>query len=183
MITTSGAVLVYRPEIQRWLNSDAYAASGGPASISMEQAQQIVAQAHPDFVPTTVIAEHGVLRVTDFTNSYTVDPATGALLGEVGEMPTWLGFTENLHECLLTCEDYPGYVEALVTPVPGTGWLGFEDEPVSVGGLIIGIFGILLLFLALSGSGCGGRGGVGSRRRSRCAAARGGSPGTPICTR
>src|SRR4029077_2786641 len=41
--------------------------------------------------------------------------------------------------------------EALVTPVPGTGWLGFEDEPVSVGGMIIGIFGILLVFLALSG--------------------------------
>ena len=65
-------------------------------------------------MPTTVIAEHGVLRVTDFEQSYTVDPATGAMLGEVGEMPTWLGWTENLHECMLTCEDYPGYLEALV---------------------------------------------------------------------
>jgi hypothetical protein len=35
--------------------------------------------------------------------------------------------------------------------VPGTGWLGFEDEPVTWGGLILGLTGLVLLFLALSG--------------------------------
>lgn len=95
--------------------------------MSMQQAQEAVAAVHPEFVPTTVIAEHGVLRVTDFELSYTV---------------------ENLHMCLLSCEDYPGYLEA---PVPGTAWLGHEGEPVTVGGLILGVFGVLLLFLAGSG--------------------------------
>ena len=113
-----------------------------PAVVSMQQAQEAVAAVHPEFVPTTVIAEHGVLRVTDFELSYTVDPARrGARRGRGADLAGW---TENLHMCLLSCEDYPGYLEA---PVPGTAWLGHEGEPVTVGGLILGVFGVLLLFL------------------------------------
>ncbi len=151
VITTSGAILLYTPEIQRWLNSDAYAASGGPTVVSFQQAADTVAARYPDLVPQAVIAEHGVLRVTDFTSSVTVDPATGAVLGEVHEMPSWWGWLENLHECGFTCDDYPGYIPALNAEVPGTGWLGFEDTPVTVGGLILGLAGLLLLFLAVSG--------------------------------
>ncbi|MFN8199456.1 MAG: PepSY-associated TM helix domain-containing protein [Nakamurella multipartita] len=151
LITTSGAILVYAPEIQRWLNSEAYTAAGGPATVTLGQAQATVAQAHPDFAPTAVIAENGVLRVTDFERSFTVDPATGALLGEVAPEPTWLAWTANLHECLLTCENEPGYVEALTAEVPGTGWLGYEGAPITVGALILGLLGLVLLFLAVSG--------------------------------
>lgn len=151
LITISGAILVYAPEIQRWLNSEAYTAAGGPATVTLGQAQATVAQAHPDFAPTAVIAENGVLRVTDFERSFTVDPATGALLGEVAPEPTWLAWTANLHECLLTCENEPGYVEALTAEVPGTGWLGYEGAPITVGALILGLLGLVLLFLAVSG--------------------------------
>lgn len=151
VITTSGAILVYLPEIQRWLNADAYASSGGPATVSLGQAYATVTAAHPDFEPTTVIAENGVLRVTDFERSFTVDPATGALLGEVAPDPTWLAWTANLHECLLTCEDEPGYLEVLTAEVPGSGWLGYEGAPITVGALILGLLGLVLLFLAVSG--------------------------------
>ncbi len=151
VITTSGAILVYRPEIHRWLNADAYAAAGGPAMVSLGQAQAVVAAAHPDFVPTAVLAENGVLRVTDFEQSFTVDPASGALLGEVAPLPTWLGWTENLHECFLSCDNRPGYIEWLVAEVPGSGWLGYEGAPITVGALILGVFGLVLLFLAVSG--------------------------------
>ena len=52
---------------------------------------------------------------------------------------------------MLTCEEYVGYQAWLVEPVPGTSSLGFEGEPLSWGGLILGITGLLLLFLSLSG--------------------------------
>lgn len=119
--------------------------------VSLGEAQAVVAAAHPDFVPTAVLAENGVLRVTDFEQSFTVDPATGALLGEVAPLPTWLGGTENLHECFLSCDNRPGYIEWLAAEVPGSGWLGYEGAPITVGALILGVFGLILLFLAVSG--------------------------------
>jgi uncharacterized iron-regulated membrane protein len=36
-------------------------------------------------------------------------------------------------------------------PVPATKWLGFDNTAVTWGGLILGIGGLLLVFLALSG--------------------------------
>ena len=151
VITTSGAVLVYRPEIHRWLNDQAYAASGGPATVSPGQAHDLVVAAYPDVVPDSVIAENGVLRVADADRSFTVDPATGAVLGEVMAEPTWLAWTQNLHECFLTCPSLPGYAEILAAEVPGTGWLGHEGNPVTVGSLVLGVMGLVLLFLAVSG--------------------------------
>lgn len=151
-ITTSGAILVYRPEIDRWLNAPAYAAAAaGPVTVSPGRAQATVAAADPEFEPSAVIAENGVLRVTDFDRSFTVDPVTGVLLGEVAPEPTWLGWTENLHECFLTCDNRPGYLAALAAEVPGTGWLGHEGAPITVGALILGGLGLVLLFLAVSG--------------------------------
>lgn len=150
-VTTSGAILLWNPELERWSNSDAYAASGGPATVGFEQAVHAVTDRYPDVVPDTVIAEHGVLRVVSGTSSVTVDPATGAVLGEVHELPTWWRWLENFHECLLTCDNMPGYLPWLNAPVPGTSWLAHNGEPVSVGLLLLGGSGILLLFLTVSG--------------------------------
>lgn len=150
VICTSGAILLYRPELQRSLDHTAYSPSGGPARITMQQAMAAVVQAHPDFEAAAVVREHGVLRVTDYTTSWTVDPSTGAVLGHVGTEPSWLGFLDNLHECLLTCEGMPGYVSLLAKPLPDTGWLG-ADGAITAGGLVIGALGLLLLFLSLTG--------------------------------
>ena len=57
----------------------------------------------------------------------------------------------NIHLCGLTCPEYVGYQSWLNNPVPGTKWLGFENTAPTWGGLILGITGALLLFLALSG--------------------------------
>jgi uncharacterized iron-regulated membrane protein len=151
VLTTSGSILLFRPELVRWLNADAYSPSGGAPAVSLAEAFQTGAAAIEGFEPSTVMLEHGVLRVTDFEQSVTVDPATGAVLGQVDELPAWLDFTQNLHVCLLSCEGQAGFVPALVAPVPGTGWLGFEGEPVTVGGLVLGLLGLVLLFLAASG--------------------------------
>ena len=57
----------------------------------------------------------------------------------------------NIHVCGLTCPEYVGYQSWLNNRVPGTEWLGFDSARVTWGGLILGITGLLLLFLALSG--------------------------------
>lgn len=150
-ITTSGAILLYRPEIQRSLNSDAYDTSGEPATISLTEAREIVLDAHPDFAGSSIWAEHGVYRVTDYETSWTVDPGTGEILGHVGEAPGWLLFMDNLHLCFLSCEEYPGYVPWLVEEVPGTGWLGFDGIDVTWGGLALGVLGLILVYLCLTG--------------------------------
>jgi uncharacterized iron-regulated membrane protein len=150
-ITTSGAILVYRPEIQRALHTDAYAVSGKNPAISLSDARRTVQEAHPKFEATSVWAEHGVYRVTDYTTSYTVDPGTGEILGHVGKTPSWLTFLDNLHECFFSCEDYPGYVSWLNKPIPGTAWLGHEDAKLTGGALVLGVFGVLLLYLCITG--------------------------------
>jgi len=150
-ITTSGAILLYRPEIERLQDGAAYDVSGKAPTISLVQARQAVLDEHPSFDATSVWAEHGVYRVTDYETSWTVDPGTGEVLGHVGESPGWLQFTDNLHECLLSCEDYPGTISALVEEVPGTAWLGFDGAKVTWGGLALGVLAVLLLYLSITG--------------------------------
>jgi uncharacterized iron-regulated membrane protein len=150
-ITTSGAVLLYRPEIQRSLHQDAYATSGRSPAISLLEARRVVLGAHPTFKANSVWAEHGVFRVTDYTTSYTVDPGTGEILGRVGKSPTWLGVLDNLHECFFTCEERPWHVKVLSKEIPGTAWLGHDDARLTGGALVLGSFGFLLLYLCLTG--------------------------------
>lgn len=151
VITMSGALLVYRPEIQRALHQDAYETSGRPATTSLTQARQTVLDAHPRFPGNSVWAEHGVYRVTDYETSWTVDPGTGKILGHIGETPAWLRLMVNVHECFLSCEGSPGYVGLLAKEVPGTTWLGSDDTRVTYGGLVLGVFGLVLLYLSLTG--------------------------------
>ncbi len=151
LITTSGSLLLYRPELQRVLNHDAYAASGGPARVSMQQAWDTVSAAHPKFTANSVVLEHGVFKVTDYTTAWTVDPATGQILGHIGQAPTWIGFLDNLHECGLSCDTLPGYLKALNSTVPYTAWLADDAPGITWGSLGLGVLGVLLLFLSLSG--------------------------------
>lgn len=150
-ITTSGSVLLYRPQIQQLLDREAYAATSGPARTSLLKARDAVLAAHPDADGLSTIAAHGVIRVSDGEGGWTVDPATGEVLGHVDPAPGWIEFLDNLHECFLTCEDHPGTIAWLAEPVPHTGWLGFEGEPVTGGGLVLGVLGMLLLYLSLTG--------------------------------
>ncbi len=153
LITTSGALLLYRPELAHVLNAAAYSPSGGPATVSFSRAFETVKEAHPDFAPTGVVAESGILKVhnADYEDFWTVDPSTGAILGHVEKTPTAIAWLDNLHECFLSCEGMPGFVSALNAEVPGTGWLGFDGSAVTYGSLVLGIFGLLLLYLSLTG--------------------------------
>jgi uncharacterized iron-regulated membrane protein len=150
-ITVSGAILLYRPEIERMQAGHAYDVSGKEATTSLVDAREAVLAAHPKFDATSVWAEHGVYLVTDYETGWTVDPGTGEVLGHVGGTPSWLKFLDNLHECFLSCEDQPGTVGFLVKEVPGTAWLGFEGAKVTWGGMVLGVFALILLYLSLTG--------------------------------
>lgn len=151
VITTSGAVLVYEPELNRWMNSDAYDVSGKPATTTLNQAKDTVLAAHPDFAATSVWFEHGVYRVTDDVTSWTVDPGTGEVLGHVGETPTWLKVMEQVHMCFFSCEEEPAFVGFMMNEIPGTAWLGHDDVKVTYGALVLGVFGLFLLYLSITG--------------------------------
>jgi uncharacterized iron-regulated membrane protein len=150
-ITVSGSILLYRPEIERMQASDAYDVSGKAPTTELVEARQTVLDAHPKFEASSVWAEHGVFLVTDYETGWTVDPGTGKILGHVGKSPTWLQWMDNLHECFLSCEDYPGTIGVLVKEVPGTAWLGFDGAKVTWGGLVLGVFALILLYLSLTG--------------------------------
>jgi uncharacterized iron-regulated membrane protein len=162
---TSGSLLVYRPEIERHLRSDAFVARGEFQGQNLEQSAQAVVAADPDFVVSGVNDDHGTHMVTndETGETVTVDGRTGELLDRYdteGHPPGWIGwtvaFSYNLHLCGLTCEGYPGYQAWLMKDVPWVGdALGFDEDgetlPVTWGGLILGVLALLLLFLALTG--------------------------------
>jgi len=153
VISTSGALLLYRPELVRLMNSEAYSPTGGSGGISFAQAFDTVKAAHPDFEPTGVVAESGILKVhnADYEDFWSVDPSTGEILGHIQQSPTWIAWLDNLHECLLSCEGEPGFVKVLAEEVPGTAWLGHDGSKVTYGALVLGVFGLLLLYLSLTG--------------------------------
>jgi uncharacterized iron-regulated membrane protein len=59
--------------------------------------------------------------------------------------------TQTRHHSQHHSEEYPGYQRWLAAQVPGSAWAGFEGEKVTWGGLLLGVMGLLLLFLAVSG--------------------------------
>lgn len=152
-ITTSGAILLYRPELQRVIDHGAYATSGGARTVTFQQAYEAVEAAHPAFDGVSVIAANGVLKVAnaDYDSFWTVDPHTGKVLGHIGDTPGWMKFLDNLHECFLSCEGYPGYLKVLAKELPGTKWLGYDDTNITYGNLVLGVFGLILLYLSLTG--------------------------------
>lgn len=155
VITTSGAILVYAPEIQRWTHPSVFTSHTSAHPTTFEAAIDTVAAAHPSFGAASVNVQGGIIQVSSNDASahpgfYGVDPGTGRITGYLDPDGGFMGLMVNLHECGLTCEGYTGYIAALTKPVPwvsthlisGTTW----------GGLILALMGVLLLFLAISGA-------------------------------
>jgi uncharacterized iron-regulated membrane protein len=153
LITTSGAVLLYRPELAHWMNSNAYSPTNGTEQVSFSQAIETVRDEHPRFELTGVVAENGILRVydADGEGSWSVDPSTGEILGYIGSTPGWVAFLANFHECFLSCEGEPGYLDVLSKEVPKTTWLGFDNTNVTWGALVLTVFALMLLYVSLTG--------------------------------
>jgi uncharacterized iron-regulated membrane protein len=158
VVTTTGIPLLYQQEITHAQYSAEYTPAG-PPKLSLAEALPIV-QAHDgNFRPQSLFKAHGVYVASNFETgrNVTVDPSNGKVLGDFnpehgsGFVAWTMSLMQNIHVCGLTCPEYAGYQSWLNNAIPGTGWLGFDGARVTWGGMILGITGILLLFLALSG--------------------------------
>jgi len=165
---TTGALLVYHPELDRHLRGDVFGAPRDQAASDQSMAASIDAATayDPEFEAHGVYDDKGTHVVQNYDNgeSITVDPRSGEVLGEFdslerpdGKIAWVLGLSYNVHLCGLTCEGYPGYAGWALEEVPFTEWAGFPSEegagntPLTWGGLLLGITALLLVFLALSG--------------------------------
>lgn len=164
--TTTGAILLYAPELRRHIHSQSLVTHEVDKSkaISLQDAMAVVKKDVPGFKPGYVYWERGTIVVvnTDYDTFKTVDPTAGTIIGgwkgeddHKGVLGWVIGASENIHLCALSCEDHPLYVSWLADEIPGSQWLGFEDDgteyKITWGGLILGVLAVMLLFLALSG--------------------------------
>lgn len=168
VITTSGAILLYKPEVFQWTHPDLFTSTPTSTPITMADAFTIADAHDPDLHAHDGYLAHGVYAIhgTDWSGpAVYIDAGTGAVNGVDSDAGGVMGFLDNLHECGLSCEDYPGYVAALnATPLgflAGTSfYTGDDGQPVplwqslsemTVGAFLLGMLGLLLLFLAVSG--------------------------------
>ena len=156
-ITTSGAILLYAGEWRQWTNGDVYSATQSANPVSIADALEIVEKEKPDFDPAYVNLYDGMYEVTSFDDHHepgmwVVDPGSGEITGFVNEQHGFMGLMVNIHDCALSCEGYAWYVPGLDNPVPwvSTHWESLVD--LTWGGLILAVFGILLVYLAITGA-------------------------------
>jgi uncharacterized iron-regulated membrane protein len=149
--TTSGAIVLFHTEYFRATHSTLYHHTSSGDLVSAQRAFSIVDQAHHGFHAAWVSADHGIYAVGDptYTKVYGVDPGSGQINGFANLVHGPMGFLVNLHDCALTCVGYTGYSSWLNQPVPslGIGWL----SGVVWGSVILGILGMLMILLAITG--------------------------------
>ncbi len=155
VVVLSGVALVYAPELDKLLAQDLYRSTPTENPIPPEQAVAVVREELPDFGPADVILNRGVYEVmnTDYLRQAHVDPGTGELLGVGSHDRGVIGFLRNLHMCGLACEGYTGFVPFLAKPVPffGSKVAFIGNEGLTWGGMILGLTGLILLLLCISG--------------------------------
>lgn len=151
IVVMSGVVVLLAPEIDQVTKPELYTSTPTETPVSMQTAIDNVNRAHPDWGGTTAIRNRGVLTVpdTDFLRYAHVDPGTGKVLGTRAPYNGIMGFFQNLHMCLLSCEGYSAYVPFLAHHI-GLKW-GFDGEELTVAGGLLALSGILLLFLCVTG--------------------------------
>jgi uncharacterized iron-regulated membrane protein len=151
VVVLSGVVVLFAPELDQVTKPELYRVTPTEHPVSFETALAAVNRAHPDFEATTVVRNRGIYDVwdKDFLRHAAVDPGTGRVLGTRNPTGGVIGFFLNLHECLLSCEGCTAYVP-LMAEHTGIPW-GFDDEQLTVAGLLLSVAGLALLFLSASG--------------------------------
>ncbi|MFI5614637.1 PepSY-associated TM helix domain-containing protein [Amycolatopsis sp. NPDC051903] len=149
--TTSGAILLYNADYFRATHGGFYRHTPSEHPVSLEQARDTVAAAHPEFTPAWVSSDGGVIAVGDpaYAVAYSVDPGTGHINGSAHLEEGVMGFLANVHDCGLTCESYPGYVSWLAKPVPSIGFAW--PAGTNWGLLLLVVLGLLMVVLAVTG--------------------------------
>ncbi|WP_018178840.1 PepSY-associated TM helix domain-containing protein [Jongsikchunia kroppenstedtii] len=154
IVCTSGAALVYAPEMMRALNGNLLHGTHSPQPVGFETAEHSVQSADPRFHPTQVSLKNDVYIVTGDQpasgEQYFVDAGTGKINGHANLYGGVIGFLVNLHDCGLTCQGYAGYQPWLARPsvIAHVPWFA----GMTWGAVILGGTGLLLLGLAVGGA-------------------------------
>ena len=143
-------VLLYAQEIDRVVHPDLHRSTPSENPITHAEAVGVIRREAPSsFEPHDVVKSHGVYLVyggeEDYRQAY-VDPGTGRFNGIGNPSQGVMGFLYNLHLCALSCKGYAGYLPVLEKPAHVLG-----NDELTVGGLILAVTGLLLLFLAATG--------------------------------
>ena len=148
-ITLSGTSLPYQAEIASSLSSSSYPRGAGPDKVSLPQAVATIESNHPGEPVLSATRSSDTIEVRTKRSAYAVRASTGAEIGRTAVAPVWSSVLDNLHRCLLSCEG-PGHVHWMSQEIPHTRWRG-EHQGLTVGGLVVGTSGVVLLVLVVSG--------------------------------
>lgn len=150
-ITTSGVPLLWGAELFRANNSGLYQPTMSGDPLTAGEALAVVKEAHPEFKPGGVINDDGMYLVSDSRLNliYGVDPGSGRITGSGHYYGGFQGFMENLHAFGLSSPAYPGYVPFMAETIPSFGIAQLEG--MTLGKAMVGILGLALVFLAVSG--------------------------------
>ena len=148
-ITLSGTSLPYQAEIASSLSSSSYPRGAGPDEVSLPQAVATIESNHPGEPVLSATRGSDTIEVRTKRSAYAVRASTGAEIGRTAIAPAWSSVLDNLHRCLLSCEG-PGHVRWMSQEIPHTRWWG-EHQGLTVGGLVVGTSGVVLLVLVVSG--------------------------------
>ena len=148
-ITLSGTALPYQAEIASSLSSSSYPRGAGPDEVSLPQAVATIESNHPGEPVLSATRGSDTIEVRTKRSAYAVRASTGAEIGRTAVAPAWSSVLDNLHRCLLSCEG-PGHVRWMSQEIPHTRWWG-EHQGLTVGGLVVGTSGVVLLVLVVSG--------------------------------
>ena len=151
VLMASGVPLLYGAETFRAQNPEVYQPTPSATPLTQQQALEVVQDAHPEFVAGNVIHDKGMYLVADprLNLIYGVDPGTGEITGSGRFYGGFQGFVENLHAFGLSSQRYPGYVPFMANQIPS---LGIDQlEGMTWGDSLVGIVGVVLVLLVLSG--------------------------------
>ena len=148
-ITLSGTALPYQAEIASSLSSSSYPRGAGPDKVSLPQAVATIESNHPGEPVLSATRGSDTIEVRTKRSAYAVRASTGAEIGRTAIAPAWSSVLDNLHRCLLSCEG-PGHIRWMSQEIPHTRWWG-EHQGLTVGGLVVGTSGVVLLVLVVSG--------------------------------
>lgn len=147
---TTGAVLLYHAEYFRATNSELYRHTPSNAPMSGVDAIRVVDRAHPAFGASWVATDGGVWVVGEpsYAKQWFVDPGSGHLNGLAHTDRGVMALLVNIHDCGFTCAGYPGYSSWFATPIWDDGPTAFTG--ITRGGFVLGVLGLLAVFLVLS---------------------------------
>ena len=151
IVSTSGALIVYEPEMLRASNSELFHSTPMERPVPFREALDAVAVADPEFTAADISLKDGVYLVSSADEdgqTYFVDAGSGLVNGHNNLYGGVVGFMENLHDCALTCEEFAGYTPWLATPSPVAGLAPFSE--MTWGAALLAVAALGLVFLAVT---------------------------------